>query len=159
MIFLLLLYTTSKIFLIADDTKCLSPVRSIPDCLPFQRDLNDLATWSLRWKLDFNAHKCALVRFFYRNSSLIYRYTIKGLEVVAQDSHKDLGIVLSQDLSWSEHKIYFIKVLQNPRTHSKVIQPRIFTLNKKILYLSIYRSQLPYGSQVWRPHRLKDIMP
>ena len=29
--------------------------------------------------------------------------------------------------------------------------------SKKFLYISLVRSQLIYGSQVWRPHLLKDI--
>ena len=57
--------STSSVLLFADDTKCLKPVCSISDCLSMQIDLLNLtiATWSQHWNLNFNAAKCALLRF------------------------------------------------------------------------------------------------
>ena len=67
---------------------------------------------------------------------------------------------MSSDLSWSHHianitsKAYKILGLLR-RTFS----PSIDITTKKRLYISLVRSQLLYGSQIWRPLHLKDINP
>ena len=73
-------------------------------------------------------------------------------------SYRDLGIIMSHDLSWKNHhdfilsKAYrFLGLLR--RTFSTVHCNQA----KKILYLSLVRSQLMYCSPIWRPQFLKDI--
>ena len=73
-------------------------------------------------------------------------------------SDRDLGIIMSHDLSWKNHhdfilsKAYrFLGLLR--RTFSTVDCNQA----KKILYLSLVRSQLMYCSPIWRPQFLKDI--
>jgi len=62
---------------------------------------------------------------------------------------------MSSDLSWKEHYVYLspkaYKTLR--RTFSSVR----YTQAKKVLYLSLVRSQLTYCSPVWRPQLIKDI--
>ena len=41
-----------------------------------------------------------------------------------------------------------------PRSFSSSLDIRA----KKTLYLLLVRSQLTYGSQIWRPHLIKDFM-
>ena len=74
------------------------------------------------------------------------------LLVITTELHKDLGVIMSNNLSWAEH-LKFIssrayKLLGRSRSRSH--HPNI----KKILYISHIRSQLTYCSQVWRPHLL-----
>ena len=96
----------SLILLFADDTKCLSPISSILDCQLLQSDLDQLSTWSSDWSLLFNESKCSLISFTSgssRNASSLLPYYINNCEVVACSYHKDLGITMSHDLSWSKH--------------------------------------------------------
>ena len=78
--------------------------------------------------------------------------------VVKNTAHKDLGIILSFDLSWDHHyehitsKAYRMFGLL-PRTFSKFLS---ISANK-LLYISLVRSQLIYGSPTWRPFLIKDI--
>ena len=58
------------------------------------------------------------------------------------DTCKDLGVISSSDLSWSQHY----------STISAPIKP------KKTLYLALVWSQLTYCSQIWMSHFIKDIM-
>ena len=80
-------------------------------------------------------------------------------EISSQDHCKDLGIIFSSDLSWSHHynrisaKAYRQLGLIR-RTFSSSVSVRA----KKLLYLSLVRSQLTYCSQIWRPHLIKDIL-
>ena len=151
--------TSSQIFLFADDTKCLLPVKGIPNCLSLQQDLDNLSLWSLNWKLNFNEAKCALVRFSSGCPHVIYGYNINGHEISVQGSQRDLGIIISSDLSWREHikhilsKAYKMLGLIRRSFHSDHCPQA-----KKILYLSLVQSQLTYCSQIWRPHLLKDVM-
>ena len=52
--------STAKMF--ADDTKVYRKISSKADCDSLQSDLNELAAWSKRWLLEFNAEKCVVLR-------------------------------------------------------------------------------------------------
>ena len=49
--------STSRVFLFADDTKCLKTIRNTSDCLSIQKDLQNLTIWSQCWKLNFTLQK------------------------------------------------------------------------------------------------------
>ena len=75
------------------------------------------------------------------------------------DSHKDLGVILSVDLSWEKHH----KAISSRAYRTLGLIRRTFihnhlptTLVK--LYISLVRSQLLYCTQIWRPHLMKDIV-
>ena len=85
--------STSSVFLFADETKCLKPVCSISDCLSMQIDLLNLTTWSQHWNLNFNAAKCALLRFSSGCPLTAFNYILNGDLISAQETHRDLGII------------------------------------------------------------------
>ena len=74
------------------------------------------------------------------------------------DSHKDLGLVLSEDLSWSKHykfitaRVYKVLGLIRCTFSSSHCPDTVLKL-----YISLVRLQLLYSTQLWRPHLLKDI--
>ena len=143
----------------ADDTKCLKPVCNISDCLSMQIDLHNLTTWSQHCNLNFNAAKCALLQFSSGCPPTAFNYILNGDLISAQETHRDLGIIVSSDLSWREHmnlkySIHSIKTLNLIRcSFSTGHSPQA----KKILYLYLVHSQLTYCSQIWHPHLLKKI--
>ena len=101
--------------------------------------------------------KCVNLRFS-AGLSVDHSYYICGQPVARKWSYRDLGIIMSHDLSWKNHhdfilsKAYrFLGLLR--RTFSTVDCNQA----KKILYLSLVRSQLMYCSPIWRPQFLKDI--
>ena len=72
--------------------------------------------------------------------------------------HRDLGVILSSDLSWSRH---YDHICSNAYRSLYLIR-RSFSINlpvplKKQLYLTLVRSHLSYCSQIWRPRFLKDV--
>ena len=93
------------------------------------------------------------------SQSLPDTYTIDNYLIKRCSHHKDLGVVLCSDLSWSLHiqgitaKAYQALGLLC-RTFSQAIPPQ----SKKSLYISLIRSKLIYCSQLWKPHLLKDIL-
>ena len=147
----------STLLLFADDAKCSLPISRQSDCLPLQHDLDVLGVWSKHWNLFFNESKCSLVRFGPMSSSS-HVYSINSYEIQSDSQHKDLGVIVSSNLSWSNHIHYITtkayKILGLLRRSFHNCSP---VLSKKLLYISLVRSQLTYGSQVWRPYLLKDI--
>ena len=79
-------------------------------------------------------------------------------QIAVHDSTKDLGLILSNNLDWSDHyhnittKAY--KVLGLLRRSFKTDS----TDAKRKLYISLVTSHLLYCSQIWRPHKIKDIL-
>ena len=152
--------TSSATFLFADDTKCLKTTTCSSECVSLQRDLHYLSSWSQKWKLPFNEHKCVLLRFSSGHPPpLTYDYTINSEQISVHDHQRDLGVIISSNLTWNEHLKYILSKAYKTlglirRSFSSAHNPSI----KKILYLCLVRPQLTYCSQIWRPHFLKDIL-
>ena len=153
----------SESFLFADDTKCLRPICSPHDCIQLQSDLDALSTWSNDWKLMFNETKCSLLSIVSGHALTEQSeqpYFINKQPISLSNLQKDLGIMISSDLSWSDHaskitsKVYKILGLLR-RTFCSTNN----VTTKKRLYISLVRSQLLYGSPIWRPLQLKDMKP
>jgi len=87
-----------------------------------------------------------------------FNYFLNGDLISAQETHRDLGIIMSSDLSWREH---MKSILSRAYKTLNLIRCSFSTCHspqaKKILYLSLVCSQLTYYSQIWHPHLLKDI--
>jgi len=101
----------SSLLLFADDTKCFRPIRCDNDTCLLQQDLNTLTNWSSDWKIKL---KCILFRFCPSfHTTYPSNYTINPQQLVAADAHKNLGIVMSADLSWCKpyDLIYFISCI------------------------------------------------
>ena len=106
--------------------------------------------------LDFNVSKCLQLSF---NSSLTTSYHIDSNLLSPAKSHRDLGIILSSDLSWSNHFNHITaKAYRSLGLLRRVFGKSTSTPVKKTLYISLVRSQLTYGSQLWNPHFIKDVI-
>uniref|UniRef100_A0A1X7TFR8 Reverse transcriptase domain-containing protein n=1 Tax=Amphimedon queenslandica TaxID=400682 RepID=A0A1X7TFR8_AMPQE len=114
-------------------------------------DIDSLVEWSKRNSLFLNSKKCVTIRFSLSCSSRPL-YSIDGSEVSVPESHKDLGVIVRGDLSWSDHyshtcskaykTLYVIK--RSFSTDSIEVKGR--------LYISQVRSKMLYCSQVWHPN-------
>ena len=144
--------------LFADDTKLLRNISSITNSTQLQNDINHLLTWSLMSHLTFNLSKTLMLRFPNRSTNIDATYFMDSSPIQVVESCKDLGVIVSSDLSWSLQQNSVISKAYRQlglirRTFSKFVSVR----EKKLLYLSLVRSQLTYCSQLWRPQFIKDI--
>ena len=79
-------------------------------------------------------------------------------DIVALDSLRDLGVLVSDNLSWSAHYDLLCSRAYQILGLLKRVFNNVFSIaGKKRLYISLVRSQLTYYSVVWRPHFIKDI--
>ena len=149
----------SRSFLFADDTKCCARVLSLSDCSKVQEDLDLICNWSMECGLSFNASKSWLLWFPNRHSTIFdFTYSLNEVSIPSLSHCRDLGIVFSHDLSWSLHyNSISAKAYRQLGLIRRTFSPSISTNVKKLLYLSLVRSQVSYCSQVWRPHFIKDI--
>ena len=89
----------------------------------------------------------------------MYGYNINGHEIAVKENHKDLGIIMSSELPWSNHIKY---ILSKAYKTLGLIRRSFYSghcpQTKKTLYISLIRPKLTYCSQIWRPHFLKDVM-
>ena len=87
-------------FMFADDTKIVLKLNGLEDEKLLQDDIQALNNWSYEWSLQFSPSKCGLLRFC-NDSNILYR--MSNVEFVQNSLIKDLGISISNDLSWSPH--------------------------------------------------------
>jgi len=115
-----------------------------------------LFCWSMDSDLNFNLKKFVQLSFKHNFNTT---FTMGNTPIPHVESHKDLGLILSEDLSWSRHYKFIItsayKILGLIcRTFASNHSPA--TLVK--LYTSLVRSQLLYCTQLWCPYLMKDIL-
>ena len=152
----------ASIYLFADDTKfiksILANLASTSDPL-LQSDIDLLVAWCKVWKLSLNAVKCAAIRFSLSpKTPLPSVYKVDETMIPFLPCHRDLGIVASNDLSWSNHyDLICSKAYRTLHLIRRSISSSSSVATRKQLYLSLVKSKLSYCSQLWRPRLIKDI--
>ena len=148
--------TSSNILLFADDAKLFKHIIQFPHIHEFQNDLDLLYDWSVSNELNFNISKCVNLSF---NNKIPTSYNINSTSLPQLSQHCDLGLLLSYDLSWSNH---YQRISAKAYKYFGLLR-RIFKncqsiSAKKLLYITLVRSQLTYGSQLWNPYLIRDIV-
>ena len=148
-----LLVKFSKIFLFADDTKCHKRICNTDDSAKLQEDLNTLYYWSLDNQLYFGVPKCYLLS--YQLESLT-SYPLGDTQLATMSVHKDLGITVASNLSWTAHYDQILgKAYKSFNLICQTFKSSNFSIHaKKTLYFSL---KLTYCSHVWNPYLVKDI--
>ena len=142
--------------LFADDTKIFST-----DAAELQSCLNSFNDTLTTYQLNLAPHKCFVLPIGKKSltSSLPTHnsFIINSTAIPFEDHAKDLGILISSDLTWNKH---VKKIVQQASFVSYQIiksfrSNNIWTLLK--LYKSYVRPKLEYNTSVWSPYLLGDI--
>lgn len=114
-----------------------------------QEDLDRVVCWCDKWLIPLNPSKCRILHLGKNNPGLTYY--IDGVEVVGCSSHVDLGVVISSDLSWTEHVLHITKKVKRL---IYVVQ-NVFRGNNVAAISQIYKSYirpiLEFAGPVWHP--------
>ncbi len=151
--------TYSSCFLFADDVKLLKTINTREDHQRLEDDLKAISDWCKQWNLALNPTKCSAIQFSTQTPSQeLAPYTIGQSDIPFVNSQKDLGVIVSNSLSWSEHfDLICSKAYQALYVIRRNIPPHSPIHLKKILYCSLVKSQISYCCQLWRPQLIKHI--
>ena len=149
----------SIIAMYADDTKIFAALLSECPNNSLVSDLKVLEDWSRKFQMKFHPDKCHVMHIGSNNP--LHEYTMTKdddtqhiLEHVEKE--KDLGILIDNKLKFTEHinlKINKANQILGCIKHTfKHMNKEIFQL----LYKSMVRPHLEYGSVIWNPHFKKD---
>ena len=86
----------SHLLKFADDTKCFRHITDYPDQIDLQENIDALTAWSITSNFKFNLNKSVRLSF---KCKTVISYTMFDNTILHIDSHKDLGLVLSEELS------------------------------------------------------------
>ena len=146
-----------KIYVFADDAKCLSRIKSYQDCEILQSTLNAIESWSNEWQLSLALNKCKVISFYCRKAIVNFQYSLFNFTLSYVDNITDLGIILTSDLSFSKQ---IDKVCSKARCRSAMILKCFQSRDKYLLFRAfiVYvRPILEYCCNVWSPYRVCDI--
>ena len=155
----------SLIGLYADDTKLSRKIETWSDCDILQSDIDTLNNWCISNKMKFNTDKCKVLTVaksepMFTNELPFCKYSyILGDKILHYTScERDLGILINERLDWHEHHDYVLKKGYQMLGMTKRTCHFVFDSGKKrMLYLTLVRSNFEHCSTIWRPVNIVDL--
>ena len=145
--------THCKLF--ADDSKLYGKVFTEEDQIQLQEDLNACYNWAKRWDMHFHPKKCKVLHIGKHNRRDIYHLGNNLIDETVEE--KDLGVTVSNTLSWSQNVAACAKKANRVLGMIK----HTFSYMDKEMFLTLYktlvRPHMEYCQEVWSPHLKKDI--
>ena len=141
----------SSVLMYADDVKIFSTVDPSTHGSPLQEDFNRLCVWCDRNGLALNCAKCKIMSFSRRSISQ-FSYCLGNTTLERVQIFCDLGITMDIRLRYDVHINLIINkakgVLAVVKRWAKEFNDPYVT---KLLYTSLVRPILEYGSPLWNP--------
>ncbi|XP_054287517.1 uncharacterized protein LOC129003249 [Macrosteles quadrilineatus] len=149
---------TTNYLMFADDIKIFSEIHSVSDQENLQRSIGNVVGWCKNNSMDLNVSKCQVMTFKRGLNILKSEYYINGSTLPSMDKVKDLGIFLTPSLSPFDHIVHITSRAHALlgfvfRSTRNIQDPRSLVL----LYKTLVRPILEYGSVIWSPHQLGHI--
>lgn len=157
----------STISFFADDTRMSHKITSLADKIKLQGEVLEVLEWSKNNNMELNQRKFELL---IHSSSVnpfshelpfwpeLYNYEVANSYIVQpSDCLRDLGVIVTSDLSWSTHiSSLIVKARGILHWSLSVFKSR----DREVmltLYKSLVRSNLEYCSPLWNPSKICDI--
>ena len=147
----------------ADDTRASRGMNTSLDPKQLQHDIETIYKWALEVNMEFNGDKFECIRYWPdEDLGAVFKQEFKyaneeGQTIEEKEHIKDLGVLLSNDLSFSQHINKMVSscgkivgwALRTFRTRSKTTM--------LVLWNSLIQSRLDYCSQLWSPSLASEI--
>ena len=169
--------TETNIALYADDTKIWRNIVNYNDHEVLQKDIDALLSWSNVNKMNFHPNKCKILSVSYKRPQNMmvssYRddkenvitvqtfnfpfydrfpYCLGDICLDYASSEKDLGVHITSKLKWSEQcKAIITKANSKLGMIKRTCAFTNSSIQRRVLYLSLVRSQFEHCSVIWRP--------
>lgn len=144
---------SSHCLLYADDLKVFRHITSTEDHVLLQKDLTQLSTWCSVNKLNLNLKKCKSMIFNRTKRPNQHDYTINDHNLEKINEIKDLGVILTSNLSYSSHTNFIVNKSFKMLGFIKRSSIKFCTAKSLFcLYNSLVRSHLDFASSIWSPH-------
>ena len=142
-----------KIF--ADDCKFYLMTKLLPNHLLFIEDIAKIFGWYDANQLRISLEKCLILQLGRYNPRR--EYTANAIKLNPVQRVKDLGVLISNDLEFSEN----CSVISKKAFQKSALIYKTFSYKSRNFLMALYktyvRPQLEYCSAIWSPHLLKDI--
>ena len=143
------------VYKFADDTKLGRIVENDEDAKGFQSAIDGLTDWCQKWGMTLHPKKCKSLHFGKKN--LCQRYLIEDSPVENSDLERDLGVLISTDLKFSNH----VKCITAKANGILARLKRTMLYRDKIIFPKIFmtyvRPILESAVPVWNPTMRGDI--
>ncbi len=89
--------------LFTHDAKIMRKVTNEEDCNALNQDLIKINEGLMRWNMEFNAKKCSVMRFGKSVKRSVGNYYLGNEEISIRSEEKDLGVIITDNLSFGKH--------------------------------------------------------
>ena len=132
--------------LFADACLLYNTVKSLDDGTVFQKDIDQMVSWSQKWGMRFNPAKCSTLRLTRDRHPEQTNYEMLGTVLEETDETKYLGIIIQKDLRWNRQTEFATgkatRVLNFVRRNFYHAKPSV----KEKLYQTLVRPHLDYAT-------------
>jgi hypothetical protein len=94
---------SSTLQLFADDAKLYSSVGLNAHINSLQLSLDSLSVWADQWQMAINISKCSVLHIAPKTLHNSCNYFINDIQIPSHSSSVDLGVTISEDLSFNDH--------------------------------------------------------
>ena len=144
--------------LLADNCKCLKNIHNTQLCIELQHAIDSLFECSQKWGKDFNILKCYIISFNRSMNSIVFNHTMNAVPLKRVDTVCDLGITITNSLSWNKHIESIIsKASRMSGLVKRTLGWHSSTRTKYIMYFSSVRRLLVYCTPLWSGTSRKNM--
>ena len=141
--------TNCNIKLFADDTSLFIEFdknTNVENTL--NEDLSQIQEWANQWLVRFSPSKSKLLTCSFRKLP-VADITFNNTNLESVESHKHLGLILSNDLSWTKHIESIVKSVSPLIDVLKKLKYDLDRTTLETTYFSFIRPKMEYGCQIW----------
>lgn len=142
----------SRCLLYADDLKLFHTIRSSQDAANLQHDANSVASWCHLNYMSLHSGKCKYMSIHRKRDPIIFSYSINNALLTKVSKTRDLGVIFTDKLNFTEHIDYSIAKSYSMLGFVKRICSEFYNVNTlKCVYVAHVRTHLEFASIVWNP--------